>query len=310
MRVENLFKRFTSWIRQWSQERFGIRPLAESIPLLEQWCQGPLGSALLQEEQQQVDRVVNYLFGYHLMQLSISRQLDLSRSSTINHRFSFTPAINACPEVQRDHKVDQLPQSFADPEKIPLSAETIDVAVLHHVLDFSQHPHQLLRETARVLIPRGYAVIVGFNPFSWFGVCKTFARPFSRRPHWRHHSLRLGRVIDWLRLLDFEPVEITQGYYRFPIDHPGVIARTQWYERLMKKINLPIGGFYVIVARKDVIGMTPIKPVWKKFSPIEGLVGNHRAPTSRSLDLFHRDQQTAKKLQRMDKSPSHTGQRL
>jgi hypothetical protein len=36
---------------------------------------------------------------------------------------------------------------------------------------------------------------------------------------------------------------------------------------------LPLGGFYVIVARKDVVGMTPIKPGWKKFNPIESLVG-------------------------------------
>jgi len=263
-------------IRRWAHARFGVRPLAQSVKPLEHWFKGSLGQALLNEEQPQVDRALRDLFGFHLMQLGVGRDIDLTRNSTIHHRFSLSPLTEAAPK-------DSLVAGVADIEKIPLASESIDVALLHHVLEFSEHPHQLLRETARVLIPRGHVVIVGFNPISWFGLAKGFGRVLTRKTQWRHHALRLGRLVDWLRLLDFEPVTITQGFYRLPIDSPAIMARTAWYERFARKLRLPMGGFFVIVARKDVVAMTPIKPAWRKFNPMEGLVVTR--PTTRVGDV-------------------------
>lgn len=291
-----MLKKVFNRLRHASQQRFGVKPLSHSIPQLQQWQGSPLGRALLKQEQEQIDHVINYLFGYHLMQLSIAPQTNLSRNSTINHCFGFSPVVvedsgdNAEPSSENTNDADNVRtdnvchenpcKGYADPERMPLRSESIDVAVLHHVLDFTENPHHLLRETARVLIPRGYVVIVGFNPWSCFGLCKLFGRLFTSGPLWRHHSLRLGRVIDWLRLLDFEPVEVSHGYFRFPINSQRFISRTQWYERFMKKTKLPLGSFYLILARKDVVAMTPIKPVWKKFNPMEGLVGTqHRTPS-------------------------------
>lgn len=267
-------------IRKRSRRRFGVLPLAETVDPLEQWWDGPVGRALLAEEQPLVDRSLRDIYGFHLMQLAVSRKLDLTGASTINHRFAFSPAFGPGGE-QQGHG---LGRGQADLERIPLGSETIDLAVLHHVLEFSQHPHQLLRETARVLIPRGYILVVGFNPFSWFGLFKQFGRLFTRKVQWRHHSLRLGRVIDWLRLLDFEPVQVSHGFYRWPIDHPQIMERTGWMERV-RSTQLPMGGFYFILARKDVVAMTPIKPSWKKFNPINGLVGAQ--PSSRVAEPIH-----------------------
>lgn len=264
-------KLYGLWREKIVRNRFGVQPLAETGEGLEQWLQGSLGQELLREEKKYVDEALTNLYGFHLMQLGISRDVDLTQASTINHRFAFTPSHVHHAE---NNGAVRLSAAQADIEKIPLGSESIDVALLHHVLEFTEHPHQLLRETARVIIPRGYVIIVGFNPFSWFGVFKQFGRWFTQKILWRHHSLRLGRVIDWLALLDFEPVSIQQGFYRWPIDHPSVMEKTRWYERVAKKMKLPVGGFYMIVARKDVVAMTPLKPNWKKFNPIESFVGS------------------------------------
>src|SRR5690606_13995139 len=122
------------------------------------------------------------LFGYHLLQLSMSPQLDLSDSSRISHRFSLNPLPGSS-----NAKLAAL----ADFSQLPLAEESIDVALLHHVLDFSESPHQLLRETARVLIGRGHLVILGFNPLSLFGSYRWFARFVSRKPRWRYQALPL-----------------------------------------------------------------------------------------------------------------------
>lgn len=264
-------------IHAWSQEHFGVRPLEESVPALEQWWEGPVGQALLCEEQPFIDSNLRHLYGFHLMQLAVSRKFDLTTASTINHRFSLSPV-----PISSHGGANGLCTGQADLERIPLGTETIDVALLHHVLEFSPHPHQLLRETARVLIPRGYVAIVGFNPFSWFGLFKQFGRLFTNYSHWRHHSLRLGRVVDWLRLLDFEPVCIHHGFYRWPIAHPHFMKRTRWIERLARRTQLPMGGFYFILARKDVVAMTPLKPSWKRFKPVTGFVGAQ--PSTRIVD--------------------------
>ncbi len=296
------------WIDKVVRNRFGVQPLSQTGEHLERWLNGSLGQELLSEEKELIDRALSNLYGFHLMQLGISRHIDLTEASTINHRFSFTPLAanenmhitshNTCDGESGEQKpssntfssstkADNKKKLFsaqADIEKIPLGSETIDVALLHHVLEFTEYPHQLLRETARVIIPRGHVVIVGFNPFSWFGVFKKFGRWFTKNTLWRHHSLRLGRVIDWLALLDFEAVTIEQGFYRWPIDHPSVMQKTRWFEHFAKKTKLPLGGFYIIVARKDVVGMTPIKPSWKKFNPIESFVGSRSRSGSAATD--------------------------
>lgn len=264
-------------IRAWSNEHFGVRPFEESMPSLEQWWEGPVGQALLCEEMPLIDNGLRHLYGFHLMQLAVSRKFDLTGASTINHRFALSPM----PIVQASG-TNKLCRGQADFERIPLGSETIDVALLHHVLEFSQHPHQLLRETARVLIPRGYVVIVGFNPFSWFGLFKLFGRLFSNQSQWRHHSLRLGRIVDWLRLLDFEPVSIQHGFYRWPVAHPRIMKSTRWMERLAQRTQMPLGGFYFILARKDVVAMTPLKPNWKHYKTVKGFAGAQ--PSSRVVD--------------------------
>lgn len=251
-----------SWLEAW-RRHFAVKPLQDSIDELETWFQSALGQTILEDEQRHIDAAVAELYGFHLLQMSVNRDLDLTQNSTIQHRFSLAPAL----KTQNRHI-----SALAESERIPLESETVDVALLHHTLEFSQHPHQLLRETGRVVIPRGYVLIVSFNPFSWLGLWKAVAR-WNGAKQWRHHSLRLGRVVDWLRLLDFEPVSIKHGFYRWPVDHQGVIKKTQWMEKCFRATKLPLGGYYLILARKDVVGMTPIRPAWKKFKPIEGLVG-------------------------------------
>lgn len=252
-----LFTRFTALWRK----RFGVMPLRESIADVTQWFTTPLGQALIETEQQAIDDAMQCLFGYHLLQLGISGQIDLTGSSLISHRFIIHPRAEANSRLG----------AIADFNRLPLPTETLDAVLLHHVLDFSQSPHHLLREATRVLIPRGHIIIVGFNPGSLWGLGSRLSRLFTSRARWRHQYLRLGRLLDWLKLLDVEPVEIYQGFYPPPLPQESAIKRLQWMERWGKRLHLPWGGFYLIVARKDHVALTPIKPTWYRYRPLRGL---------------------------------------
>ncbi len=252
--------RFLKGLRRQWRKRFGVLPLRTSLDNLSEWFASPLGQLLVDIERDCIDSEVRDLFGYHLLQLSVAKHLDLTQSSRISHRFAFYPQAVEQPIVT----------GIADFTHLPLPPNTIDLVILHHALDFSQKPHQVLRESAGVLISQGHLIVVGFNPWSLLGLWRWIARFFSDAPHWRHQSLRLGRVLDWLAVLDFEPVAVRQGFYCPPTHKVGVTKYLQWMERWGKRLCLPWGGFYVIVARKDTLAMTPIKPQWQGYTGLRG----------------------------------------
>jgi len=249
----------TGFRRQW-RKRFGVLPLRSALRALSEWFESPLGQLVACKEQEFIDDELRDLFGYHLLQLSVAQQLDLTQASRISHRFALYPQVTKQPLVT----------GLADYNQLPLPPNSIDLVLLHHVLDYSQQPHHVLREASRVLISQGHLIVIGFNPWSLFGLWRWLVRFFSRAPQWRHQSLRLGRVLDWLAVLDFEPVAVKHGFYCPPCHGPNITRYLQWMERWGKKLNLPGGGFYVIVARKDSSVMTPIKPQWQGYAGLRG----------------------------------------
>lgn len=274
-------------IRRFWRTHLGVIPLERAIPQITQWFETPLGSALLHEEQQSIDNALNCLFGYHFLQLSVSPALDLGEQSRISHRFALHPLRAENPRLSAQ----------ADFHQLPLPAESIDVVLLHHTLDFSENPHQVLRESARLLISRGHLIIVGFNPWSLFGLGRWFARFLSRKAYWRHQTLRPGRLVDWLTLLDLEAVDVQQGFYRLPFQNPSMLKHLHWLERWGKRWRLPWGGYYIIQARKDRVGLTPLKMAWNTPKPravpglsVTKIVGRGHSYPGQYLKVLYKNQ--------------------
>lgn len=222
-------------------------PLAQSCSALADWFQTGLGREILTQQLALAQPLVEGLFGYHLMQASVARDVDFAACSRINHRFRLSPCINSGGAA------------VVEFEQLPLPSESIDVAVLHHLLDFSPHPHQILREAARVLIPGGHMVLIGFNPFSLLGLSRIFC---SSSAYQGGNQMRAARVADWMNLLDLQAGPVERGFFRLPIQHGELLAKTSWMERMGNRWHLPWGGFYIIVARKEVARMRTIKLNW------------------------------------------------
>lgn len=239
-------------------------PLTTMIPRLEQWLESSLGKEILASETEIIDSKLPDMFGYHLLQLSVSRQLELHQQSTIRHKFALTPLSSGAKE-------DFFLSGVASPESLPLESDAVDVVLMHHVLEYSQNPHQLLREAARVVVPRGHVVIVGFNPWSFTGLWSTLAK-LSSKTVWHNRHMSTSTLYDWLSLLDFKLVSIDYGFYRPPIKRMGLFNQLSFLERVGDKLGLSTGGIYVMVAKKEVSTLTPIKPRWfRKPNILAGL---------------------------------------
>lgn len=214
------------------------------------WLNGALGEYLKSEEQALYDAAVADLFGFKALQYGML-ELDLQRESRIPYRL----------------KAGISSGNFqAESPFLPLPADSLDLLLLPHALDFSDFPQQTLREAERVLVPEGYVVLTGVNPLSLWGLRRFLQRKSNcsnRQNLWAGQSFGILRIKDWLNLLGFEIVSTHFSCYRIPVQNQ-IWSKRLALDVLGRKCWSHFGGVYCIVAKKRVLGMRIIKPNWKK----------------------------------------------
>jgi len=222
------------------------------------WHKTPLGKFLADEEFQQLDSVLCNLFGYHLIQVGKAGWGNCFGSTRVPH----------CLIIDQDYEQTEglAPESGSRvggvPDALPIASDAVDVVTLPHVLEFVRRPHQVLREVDRILIPEGHVVILGYNPFSFWLIARLLLG-WRRQPPSCGRFYSVTRIKDWLSLLGFDMVYTGYFFYRPPIQHMGIISRLAFMERLGARLWPIFGGGYVIVAKKRVVTLTPIKPRWR-----------------------------------------------
>lgn len=266
-----------SFIRK-LKSRFNPPSLGNSVADLADYYETPIGKALYSEQKHLLSNALSNLFGYHLMEMSALPKSNFQSLSRVNHCFKVSPQF---PLV--DENIIQKHQMACIPAQLPLPDESIDVCILHHVLEFSENPHQILKEASRVTIARGHVVIVSFNPMSFLGLIRPLLQSFKKSKVWRRRSLRVNRLQDWLEFLDFSCVDISYAGHNLPINSQKYLRSTRGVTRFCRNRQWPFGSIYCIVARKDKMSVTPIKPEWNTDA-LSGLAKKraYRASTNRS----------------------------
>ncbi len=219
------------------------------------WLNTPLGEYVLARERAWLDTVTPDIFGFHAIQLGCP-ELDLLRESRIVHRLTVAPeAVNG-----------NEPTLRAQFHELPFEPQSIDLCVLPHVLEFTESPHEILREIDRVMRPEGRILIIGFNPWSLFGVKKLWAGGGrggnGGRYPWQGQFVSLIRMKDWLQLLGFEPSSGKLTCYIPPCETPEWQRRYQFLERAGDRWWGVSGGVYMLEAIKRVQGARLITPKW------------------------------------------------
>ncbi len=230
------------------------------------WYEGPLGQLLAAREQAELDGIVPNLFGYHIVQLGCVGSQDLLGASRIRHRV-----------VLHVDGAREGVGALARPDALPLATDSVDALLLPHTLELHDNPHEVLREVARVLIPEGHVVVLGFNPVSLWGAVKLLCRWRGGIP-WEASFYSVTRVRDWLALLGFETRLVRFYLFRPPLRRAVLLRRLEFLERLGARWWPMLGAAYLLVARKRVVTLTPIKPRWR---PRRSLVAGGLAEPTR-----------------------------
>ncbi len=192
------------------------------------------------------------ILGYQLLKIG-GLSGEIHCDLPLRHQIVLAPKISenlTALSRQPDHSVIQ-----AATTELPFVQQSVDACLLANTINFSQDPHQLLREVHRVLTDDGYLFISLFNPCSKL-LCKSHLhKRHSDKLIFRHFLT--WRIIDWLELLNFE---------------------------ILAQQNLPEGFFSpltVIVARKQTypLILTPQKVRFKSneiFQPIEAFSTSYK----------------------------------
>lgn len=223
-----------------------------SIAGLDAWLQTPQGQYVLAWEQARLDEALADIFGFNALQLGLPQ-----RNFLQSNRIPLRQILGQEPGVDLR----------CDFRQLPVASQSVDLIVLPHVLEFYPDPHQILREVERVLIPEGRLFILGFNPFSLWGLRRHLPRCPTGFP-WNGQYLSILRLKDWLTLLNFELDRGAFGIYAPP-------CRTQVWLKRCKFMELAgdrwwgfAGSVYLIRAIKRVHGMRLILPPWHTRSKL------------------------------------------
>ena len=232
------------WLR--GEQRLDSKVALTNLRL---WFESPLGAHVLAAEQAILAQVLPGCFGYDLLQLSV-QNTPLYAASPIHNKLAMGVGGGDAGAF------------IGKATSLPFETGSMDVVLLHHMLEFYDSPQQILREVGRIALPSGHVVIVGFNPMSLWGLYRPVGKMRKMAP-WFGSFIGPGRLMDWLTLLDFQIDRAQYMTYGLPLEgYNGAIS--DYSQGLSRNANWPFGAVYVIVARKQVGSITPIKPLWQR----------------------------------------------
>ena len=230
----------------------GIRVKSD---VYDRWISTLSARRLLALEAGWLREIVAGFHGQHLAYLGIDDTPRFLKRSQLRHPFRL-----GLP-WQKNHPSDTRIRDDA----WPLPDHSVDVVVMQHSLDMSARPHQMVREAARVLMPHGYLVVVGFAPVSLFGLLQRI-NLFSTRLPWVVNCVDAHRLRDWLTLLDFRIESVTSALHLWPLRLVSE-GSSRRLDRLTYGRGWMPGNGYILIARKTVAGMTSISPQRWHFLP-------------------------------------------
>lgn len=214
---------------------------------LSKWYQTAIGQELLMAERELISRAISGRFGSMMVQLDSGAHEPLFEKRLFGAGTLVSQLENRalCPVV------------CAKSESLPFEPESIDMLLMHHTLDICDNPYQAVREGAAALKPGGLLIVLGFNPYSLWGLRALIQGRGEGTGIWHSRFIRSGRVEDWMHLLDFELERHEKHVFQPPYRRPGWLQRISLGARAQSRWLPFSGAVYLLVGYKQVLGRIP-----------------------------------------------------
>lgn len=188
-------------------------------------------------------------------------------------------AIGDWPSLYKKARQLDYHEVFAADAPPDLQPNSLDSLLLVHALDASSDPHRILHIADKLVAHSGYLIIVGFNPYSLWGLLR-FPMWLSHRSPWRTGFYSYWRLRDWLRVLNYEVRLQTSLVQLPPLPSRGWYHWLKWLDVGLHWLIPNWGAINIIVAKRPLYPMTGVR----EFTATEHISpGVLAGPTTRSL---------------------------
>lgn len=230
------------------------------------WQDLPNGNVILSAIDKTLQPWWQKFFGYHLLKVGALSHEICSEKSPIKHQVSCSYHTSMDKELS-----EKQADIIGELDDLPILEHSVDVCLVSHVLEFSLDPHHVIREANRTLIPNGYLIITGFNPLSLAGANRFIPYRKKQMP-WNEHFFSPMRVKDWLHLMGYEILADERCLHSSLVGKISEHGKSNYWRKFASSYLSGLGSVYVIIAKKRVLPLTPIKPKWQlrpKFSTVK-----------------------------------------
>lgn len=256
------------------RQRQHARLLGAHVRAMRAFLDGPEGQDVLTAEREMLSPLFERCFGFHSLCLGPGGN-DLLSQSTIRHAIRWAPS----PELA------ESPSTLICPlTQLALPDESMDLVMIHHLLEVAPEPHRLLREAARVLRTSGSLIIVAWQPLSGEGLLRLDPRRRHIAP-WEGCWRTPAALRDWLAFVDFDIERIDYAGFHLP----GLRLRHGWLESLGRRYNLPLGSLMLIRARRNVGHVQPINTKRPRVAIRGVAISQATRMYSREAHALHRE---------------------
>lgn len=208
------------------------------------WWHTPLGRHVMHGEQQALAALDGRFFGYFQLQIGGGEKI-----------------LPACGRPVSQSLVSADGDVEAHAESLPFKSHSIDNLLLLHVLETASDPHQVLRESERILAADGTLMLCSFNPVSLWGMQRLLS--WQDAPPWDGHFFSQTRIRDWLALLNFEVQYQQRLLFRPPLHNERWLEACRFADRWGRRLWPWFGGVTLLVATKRTIPLTPVRQAWR-----------------------------------------------
>lgn len=225
------------------------------------WLAGALGQRVYALERKLVAEALTQVFGWQLLQIGEwGEDLGLLAGARTQRK-----AVLGQEVLTGIHSGVMYIRSRLD--ALAIASDSVDAVLLPHTLEYAANPHELLREVERILPGDGQLIILGFRPFSSWGLRNLFAR--SGFPPGTERFIAEHRLRDWLKLLGFEVTDARRYLFTWPWGRTAP-RRQRFLEQSGNALWPLFAGAYLLRARKRVYTLTPVQPRWRTRTQVVG----------------------------------------
>lgn len=208
------------------------------------WYQTPRGKLLKELEADYLKRAITVSCQQTVLQIGGLGWEDQFVDCTLYKYYTILDANNlGCPTARKIQA-----KAFS----LPLKSDSVDMIIVPHLLEFDSYRFQTMREIERILKPEGIILIMNFNPWSiWIRYQFLWERKWANS--WRGYFIGQSRVLDWLKLLNFE-VTVSSEFYLDTVKstHGKFITNSS-------SLSATAYAIKAIKRRYNLIPLTPVK---------------------------------------------------